>query len=144
MGRFLTYTAVYAVLEREGKIYLMRRANTGYMDGFYGTPGGHVEEGESLIEATVREVREEAGIEVDLAETEFVHVDYRRKGDRTYNDYFFRCNKWQGEPQAMEADKCDDAGWFDLGDLPDNMVPELKQALSCIARGVAFSELDLR
>lgn len=40
----------------------------GYCDGVYQFPGGHVEEGEALIEAVKREVREETGIELNAKE----------------------------------------------------------------------------
>ena len=39
---------VHVLLERDGRVLLMRRAGTGFFDGLYSLPGGHVEEGESL------------------------------------------------------------------------------------------------
>jgi mutator protein MutT len=144
MPRFLTYTAVYAILEQENQIFLMRRANTGYRDGEYGVPAGHIEPGETLLQATVREVREEAGVEVEPSDLAFAHATFRQNPDRTYNDYFFTCKKWRGKPCLMEPDKCDDARWFDKNALPENLVPEVEQALHCIARGENFSQLDLR
>ena len=59
-------TGVHVLLEQDGCVLLMRRAGTGFFDGLYSLPGGHVEEGETLRATAVREMREELGI--DLAE----------------------------------------------------------------------------
>ena len=120
MSRFLTHAAVYALMERDGRLLMLRRANTGYRDGDYGLPSGHIEEGESPMTAVAREVHEEVGVEVDGAGMDFAHVIYRQYSERTYNDYF-----------AMD-------------NLPVNIVPEVKLALECVARGEKFSQLDLR
>ena len=39
-------TGVHVLLERGGQVLLMRRAGTGFFDGLYSLPGGHVEAGE--------------------------------------------------------------------------------------------------
>ena len=56
-------TGVHVLLERGGRVLLMRRAGTGFFDGLYSLPGGHVEEGESIRATAVREMREELGVE---------------------------------------------------------------------------------
>ena len=57
-------TGVHVVLERNGEVLMMRRAGTGFFDGLYSLPGGHVEPGESLRAAAVRELSEETGVRV--------------------------------------------------------------------------------
>jgi hypothetical protein len=44
---------VHLVLRRDGKILMGRRANTGYGDGLLHLPSGHLERGESVIEAVI-------------------------------------------------------------------------------------------
>src|ERR1700749_2503678 len=57
--------AVSAVIFRDGKILLLRRAKSpGH--GFWSLPGGRVEFGESLHTALAREVDEEAGLKIDI------------------------------------------------------------------------------
>jgi ADP-ribose pyrophosphatase YjhB (NUDIX family) len=57
--------AVSAVIFREGKVLLLKRAKSpGH--GFWSLPGGRVEFGESLHVALAREVDEEAGLEIDI------------------------------------------------------------------------------
>lgn len=57
--------AVSAVIFRDGKVLLVRRARSPGK-GFYSLPGGRVEYGESLHTALVREVDEETGLRIDI------------------------------------------------------------------------------
>ncbi len=57
--------AVSAVIFREGKVLLVRRARSPGK-GFYSLPGGRVEFGESLHEALAREVDEETGLRIEI------------------------------------------------------------------------------
>ena len=55
------------------KILLINSKNEillGYSHNEYQCPGGHVEEGESLISAINREIQEETGIELNIKEAE--------------------------------------------------------------------------
>src|SRR5436190_8776587 len=54
---------VNALFVRDGAVLLVRRSpHRSTYPGFWSFPGGHVEPGESLAEALVREVREEVGV----------------------------------------------------------------------------------
>jgi ADP-ribose pyrophosphatase YjhB (NUDIX family) len=57
--------AVSAVIFRDGKVLLVRRARSPG-NGFYSLPGGRVEFGESLHAALTREVDEETGLKIDI------------------------------------------------------------------------------
>jgi len=66
--------SVSAVIWRAGpktELLLMRRSD----NGFWGLPGGYVEPGESVIDATHREVREETGYEIDLGRLIGIYSD---------------------------------------------------------------------
>lgn len=57
-----------AIIERDGK-YLMVQEGENHADnckGKWGAPGGHVDLGETIIDATIREVKEETGCDVEL------------------------------------------------------------------------------
>ncbi len=56
---------VAGVLEREGRLLVIRRSAQVEAPGAWCFPGGAVEAGESLAEALVREIREEVGLEVE-------------------------------------------------------------------------------
>lgn len=119
-ARFKAIVDVHAMLVRDGQVLLGRRAGTGYADGLWHLPSGHLEEFESVIEAVVREAREEVGVEIDPADLAFVHVMHRAP-DRI--GLFFRAERWNGEPYNAEPDKCDALEWFPLDRLPADMVP---------------------
>jgi 8-oxo-dGTP diphosphatase len=67
-GRVVYYdpkVAATSIIERDGKILLIRRAGEpGY--GLWSMPGGYVDRGEVVEEAAVREAREETGLEVEI------------------------------------------------------------------------------
>jgi len=135
---------VYLVLVRNNRILLSRRCNTGFQDGKYSFPAGHLGgDDETFGEAMVREAREEVGIEIDLADLELFHVMHRKQKEPTNErrvNLFFAARKWKGEPKIMEPSKCDDLGWFDLDCLPDNTIPYIRQAINCFREKIRYSE----
>lgn len=136
--------ASYLLLIKDNKILLLRRFNTGYQDGNYSVPAGHVDEGESVADALVREAKEEVGIEVKKQDTTLCHVMHRKGTDQNDErlDFFFTCQKYDGEVKNLEPQKCDDLRWFDLGKLPDNIIPYIKQAIVNTLKQKLYSELD--
>lgn len=135
--------AVYIFLRRDGKILFGRRVNTGYQDGSYQMPAGHIDQGETPLEAMVREAKEEVGVTVRPEDLRFVHTLYRIKHDYTHNrvDYFFETDKWEGEPYNAEPEKCDDLLWVSEDALPTNTVPHVREVIASIKRGEIYSEL---
>lgn len=126
------------------KILLLRRINTGWRDGEYTLPSGHIEGNETARAAAARETQEEVGIIIKPEELKFVHVVHRRgdEGDHERVDFFFEVEKYHGRPYNKEPEKCDDFRWFLASELPDNTVPVVRQALEKIAAGEKYSELN--
>jgi 8-oxo-dGTP pyrophosphatase MutT (NUDIX family) len=56
--------AVHIFFIRGGTVLLLRRFNTGYEDGNYSVPAGHLEGDETVVQAAIREAREEIGVEL--------------------------------------------------------------------------------
>jgi len=138
--------SAYLVLIKNGKVLLSRRFNTGYYDGNYSLPAGHVDKDETFTQCIVREAKEEIGIDLNSKDLNVAHVMHRfsgkEYGDNGYRiDLFFTTEKWQGEIENKETNKCDDLSWFDLDKLPENMVPEVRQAINCIKNKIIYSEL---
>ena len=136
--------AAYATLIKNNKVLLLRRHNTGYKDGLYSMIAGHVEGGETIADATIREAQEEAGIKIARGDLGIAHTMHRMCPDVEYIDFFLTPVKWHGEPQVMENDKCDDLSWHPTNSLPENTIPYVRQAIEHIENGVTFSEFDER
>ncbi|MCD4523995.1 NUDIX domain-containing protein [Nocardioides sp. cx-173] len=64
----LQRVAAYALVEREGAVLLARVSPRGFHTGLWSLPGGGIDHGEPPRDAVVREVREEAGVEVEVGE----------------------------------------------------------------------------
>lgn len=139
--KFPFFAAVYLVLQKDTQILLSRRFNTGYEDGMYSMVAGHMDGGESVIEATRREAREEAGLEIAPENLTVAHTMHRICASGVeYIDFFVVAHSWHGEPSIMEPDKCDDMSWHPLTNLPDTTLPYIRAALTEIERGNPFSD----
>lgn len=107
------------MLEKDGKVLLMQRANTGWFDGGWVLPGGHLEAGETPVQAAAREAEEECGINVKLEDLRLVHMSYRAFNSGNTVAFIFHANTWQGEVHIAEPDKCGGLEWFDPQQLPE-------------------------
>lgn len=140
---FKLIPAVYLVLRKDNKVLLLRRANTGYQDGKYGLVSGHLDGDELGVMAMAREAKEEAGIDIDPTKLQFVHVGHRLSRNQVGQeriDLFYELREWKGQIVNAEPEKCDDLSWFDIDNLPENMLPYVKRVLTDIANGVIYSE----
>jgi len=138
--RFKLIPTSHLILVDKGRILLLRRFNTGYEDGSYSVVAGHLDGNETFIQAINREAREEAGIEIRPEDLEVVHVMHRRGPNEERIDFFIRAQKWNGQLKIMELNKCDDLRWFDLDNLPENIIPYVGQAINCLTKKVFYSE----
>jgi 8-oxo-dGTP diphosphatase len=135
------FASAQIIFRRGSRVLLMRRQNTGYLDGMYGLVAGHLDGGETATQAALRECLEEAGVRLLSEQVRPVHSSHRRSDDgREYFDIYFDVLTWSGEPVIAEPDKCDDLLWAALDALPVNTVPHVRHALAEIARGAAYSE----
>ncbi len=136
---------MYLILRKGEEILLMRRRGSGYYDGWYSVPAGHVEAGELPFQALVREAFEELRISINPKDVRLIHVMYRVKhdetGDRT--DLFFETARWSGEITCGEPQKCDDIKWFSIKALPENMMHHVRSAIQNVENSIQYSELDL-
>lgn len=139
--RYQSKVAVSLILTRltdDGKeILFQRRCNTGYMDGKYEIScSGHLEKGESLSNAMIREAKEELGIEIQEKDLQLVFVNHSYKED--YIQIYFTTQKYKGSPQIIEKDKCDDLRWFNINNLPNNIMDRIERVIKCIESGVLY------
>lgn len=136
---FKVATEVCFVWIRDGKVLLLRRANTGWQDGKYCFPSGHGEEGETAREGCAREALEEIGITIDPKDLKFLHTQYRWNEEHARAGYYFSPTIDLPEPVNAEPHKHDDMQFFPLDNLPD-MASPFRAALEAIQKGEHYSE----
>ena len=132
-------TTVHLFFFRENQVLLIRRYNTGFADGQYSVPAGHLDGGETVIDAAAREGHEEVGVQIEADCIQFSQVMHRLEGDERV-DFFVNVRKWEGEPFNAEPQKCDELRWVDVNDLPENTIPYIKKALYNHRYGIQFHE----
>lgn len=133
--------ASYLLLIKNEKILLLRRHNTGYEDGKYSLPAGHVDAGETFTQCIIREACEEIDIVLAAKDLKVTHVMHRNAGfENDRIDLFFVAEKWSGEVANKEPHKCDDLSWHGLNNLPENVIPYVKQAIECSRDNIFYSE----
>jgi len=141
--RFRVIISVYLILLNEnGEVLLLRRQNTGYKDGEFGLPAGHVDGNEELKTAMQREAMEEVGVRVSGEDLELAHVMHRFCGDHERVDFFFTCHHWEGEPCNCEAEKCSELKWMPFDQIPDDAIDYYKQAFNHIREGSLYSAFN--
>lgn len=132
--RFTLPCAVHLFLLRGGEVLLLRRAHTGYEDGNYSVVAGHLDGGEEVVAAAIREAREEAGIALDTADLTIVGVMHYCADDGEYIHFFLTAARWTGTVTNAEPHKCDELTWFPLDALPANVIPYVRRALDTYRR----------
>lgn len=135
--------AVHLFLIRDQQVLLLRRFNTGYEDGNYSVPAEHLDGGEQVKSAAIREAKEECGISISPEDLEVVGVMHRQSSDERI-DFFLATTNWVGEIINSEPHKCDDLSWHPVDNLPENVIPYVKNALDNYRQGTWFSEFGPR
>jgi N utilization substance protein B len=105
---------------------------------------GHIEAGENVEEGTVREIKEEMGIDIKIIEglgsNEYIASDPEKGKTRRQVNYFLA--EVKGKPKlVLEKDKggLDDVRWFSLAEVPelnmyDDMVPIITKAIKTLVK----------
>ena len=124
------------VFDAAGRLLLLRRANTGFLDGRYAPPGGHRRAGEQVAAAAIRECREEARIEVERIKPVVV-MPY---GGGV--DFVFEAVRWSGDAAIGEPGTCDALLFAPPAALPAATVDFVATALACRAEDVWYREFE--
>jgi mutator protein MutT len=135
--------AAFVILRKKDEVLLMRRCNTGYEDGNYDFPAGHIEQNEHPSETAIREIQEEAGVSIEPHNLTFAYLLHRCPGERSDKQYlniYFTASEWQGEPRIMEPTKCDHMAWFPIDALPENLIPSTREAFKAMLKGETYGE----
>jgi ADP-ribose pyrophosphatase YjhB (NUDIX family) len=121
--------AAGTVFHVDGKLVLLRRSiEPGY--GKWVFPGGFVDRGETVVEAAIRETKEEASVDVEVREL----VDVYSYSGSPVVVIVYAAEIVAGEPRA--ADESLELGAFDPGEIPwkELAFPSTRDALRAYVR----------
>jgi ADP-ribose pyrophosphatase YjhB (NUDIX family) len=112
------FLAVSAAIIRDHKVLIVRRARKPALN-LYTLPGGAVEIGEPLVDAVVREVREETQLDIEpvalAGHHEAIMRDKEGRVERHFVILSFASRWLKGEPVLNH--ELDDARWIDPAEL---------------------------
>ncbi|MGW5068705.1 NUDIX hydrolase [Streptomyces cyaneofuscatus] len=85
----ITTFVAAAVVTDADRVLLVRRKPDDFMGGLWEIPSGHVDAGESLLDAARRETREETGLTVISVDRYLGHFDYENSRGTTTRQFNF-------------------------------------------------------
>ncbi len=130
---------VHVLVWQEGRMAMLKRANTGFMDGYFALPGGHQDQGESVSAAAMRECQEELGIDVEHLEP--VCVLPYKSGRHQGVNFVFSCERYSGVPTINEPDLFSELVWVSADTLPEPLAHWIPTALALYTEGGWYQEL---
>jgi 8-oxo-dGTP pyrophosphatase MutT (NUDIX family) len=139
--RYRSIIDAHVILRREGKVLLLRRAGNVYATGMLCLPSGHLEEGESILSAAVRETKEETGIGLDPETLRLALSIHERHPGTTHArvGFVFEPASWGGEPVNAEPGKCSGFVWADPAHLPPDTVGYTAAIINAVEHGTTFT-----
>jgi 8-oxo-dGTP diphosphatase/2-hydroxy-dATP diphosphatase len=109
----------------------------GFGQGKWNGFGGKVEEGETIEEATVREMREEAGVGIrKMNRSGIIEFEYQGNNPEIMEVHIFRVREFEGIPTESEEMK---PKWFHVDEIPfEEMWPDDKHWIPLFLQGKKF------
>jgi ADP-ribose pyrophosphatase YjhB (NUDIX family) len=117
-GRIVPRAAVSAAVFRQGRVLLVRRGMPPSA-GLWSLPGGHIEPGETALDAVHRELREETAVTARILDIAAIK-DVVQRNDRGVVIFHRVVIVFSGEWLAGEVAAGDDAvlaGWYETDTL---------------------------
>jgi 8-oxo-dGTP diphosphatase len=130
---FIGFGCGALIVNDKNQVLLIHRTgkSSGGMKGVWSRPGGMVEFGEKVEEAIKREIKEELNIDIELFGTNTFCEDIRKEDG--INKHWVTAGPFAritgGELTNMEPEKHDKIEWFDLDNLPENIVNYTKKSI---------------
>ncbi|MFW5888302.1 MAG: NUDIX hydrolase [Patescibacteria group bacterium] len=140
-NRFKLCASTHIFFIKGNEILLLLRKNV-TSDGYYSVVAGHLEGGETVTQATIREAKEEINVDIREQDIEIRTVchSYSSHNDREFIQFFVVCREWQGEIINNEPHKCGGVKFFPISNLPSNMVPYVRKAIEKVFADVRYYE----
>lgn len=110
---------------KDNKVLLGKRKNS-HGSGEWAYPGGHLEEGESWKQCSLRETEEEVGVMIKNLRFGAVTNDIFTKENKHYITICIVADYDSGEVELREPEKCEKWQWFEWDQLPEPLFLPLK------------------
>ena len=138
-------SAIYMIIRNEKKeILFQRRCGSKLWPNFLGLPAGHVDSGEDVYQALVREAKEELSIDITTNDIEDTFVVNRiNKNLKPYYDVYFVIKNYEGTIKINEPNKCQKLKWVLDDNIPDDVIEFEKVALDNYKKGIKFSSIRI-
>ncbi len=107
--------AVDGIILKDDKVLLVKQSKPPFF-GYWSLPGGHVEYGETVEEAVIREMKEELGVEVKIKKLLGVYSDPKR--DPRYHSASVAYLLEKGEGEICLNEEASEFKYFALNNLP--------------------------
>jgi 8-oxo-dGTP diphosphatase len=116
------------LLRRGNEVLLQNRVKKDWSG--YTLPGGHVEPGESFVDACIREMKEETGL--DISDVRLCGLKQFPDGDSRYIVFLFTAESFSGELRSSAEGKME---WVDIRKLEEyNTVSDLRELLDVMLK----------
>ncbi|CDU11296.1 NUDIX hydrolase [Vibrio coralliirubri] len=121
------HECVSFIMLNESQVLLEKRSESKETDpGLITIPGGHIEHGESQVQALFREFKEE----LNVIPTDYMYLcSLYHPTQELQLIHYFVVTKWKGDIKAQEADY---VKWYSLGSAP----------VGIAADGIALKEVE--
>lgn len=134
--------AVFLIFTKDDQILLLKRANTGYKDGFYSLPAGHVDGNEPAVVAACREAKEEVGVDIQPEELRLVHTMHEQAEGHERINLGFEVLHYDGELTNIEPEKCSELRRVSMYDLPEDTVDQVKLFVQKYLANKVYSDFN--
>lgn len=114
----------------KSQILLHRRKKVTTGHGYWGSGGGYLDYGESLMQGAIREFHEESGNKIEIKNVRFLGVcnflDFK-----PYHsvDVSFTADWISGDPSEAPNGEAAEWRWFDVDNLPSPLFPIVERYL---------------
>ena len=116
------------ILNSAGDLLLIQRLREPEA-GAWGLPGGKIDFCEPAKVATVREIREELGIEIELKKLAGLTETIDAGDGKHWVAPVYESEIVSGEPEIQEPEKHGGCGWFAMDALPEYLTTPTRQIL---------------
>jgi 8-oxo-dGTP diphosphatase len=146
IGQLIVACETYIV--HQGKVLMHKRAETkSKFPGFWLGPGGHVDQGEDVLSAAIREIHEETGVQLDPQNVSLKVLAFHHHIDRkeVWMEYLFRAEIPADQPVHSTGEG--ETKWIEIDELMkmEKVFPPAKYYLAHILdknSGIMYNASD--